>query len=734
MAKVDTFRITGMTCANCAAHVEKYLNKSDGITKAVVNLATEKAKVTYDDSLTPDDIIKDVEKSGYGAVLAKDVSREEIDAEKARENKKLKTEFIISAVLSFPLLFGMILSMAGVHNSLVMFLHNPIFQLLMAIPVQFIIGARFYKNAYHSLRGGSANMDVLVSLGTTSAFALSVYNGFFAPMADGAHMRDLYFESSMVVITLILFGKYLEANAKSKTSDAIKKLMSFSAKTARVERDGNTLDLSVDQVVVGDIVVVRPGEKIPVDGVITHGDSSVDESMITGESMPVSKNVGDTVVGATVNKTGAFKFRATKVGKDTALAQIIKLVEDAQESKAPIQGIADKVTNIFVPGVIIIAVITLIGWLIYSRDYQQSIINAVSVLVIACPCALGLATPTAIMVGTGKGAENGILIKGGDYLELTGKIDAVIFDKTGTITKGEPTVTDIIVSSDKFTKDDLLVNAAAVESLSEHPLGESVLKYARDNLKDIPAAENFRSVTGKGVAAKVDGKTVYVGTRLLMQEQKIGYETLESDLQDLENQGKTAMLVSIDGTLAGILAVADTVKDTSKKAIDELVNMGIDVYMITGDNQRTANAVAKQVGITNVFAEVLPENKAAEVDKLKKQNKIVAMVGDGINDAPALVSADVGMAVGTGTDIAIEAADITLMRGDLTVIPTAIKLSKKTMAKIKQNLFWAFVYNVIGIPFAAFGFLSPVVAGAAMAFSSVSVVSNSLSLKRFKIS
>lgn len=731
MEKVDTFRVTGMTCANCAGHIERYLNGSKGVDNAVVNLATEKAKVTYDSALSSDDIIALIVKSGYGAVLAAEVSDEEVAAKKAKENKRLKIEFIISAILSFPLVFGMVLSMAGVNNSLVMFLHNPIFQLVMAIPVQFVIGARFYKNAFNALRGGSANMDVLVSLGTTAAFALSVYNGFFAPVEHGTHMRELYFESGMVVITLILFGKYLEANAKSKTSDAIKKLMGFSAKTARVERDGKVLDISVDEVVVGDIVVVRPGEKIPVDGVVTEGNSSVDESMITGESLPVSKNVSDTVVGATVNKTGAFKFQATKVGKDTALAQIIRLVEEAQETKAPIQGIADKVTTIFVPGVIIIALITFVTWWIFGGDYQQAIINAVSVLVIACPCALGLATPTAIMVGTGKGAENGILIKGGDSLEQTGKINTIILDKTGTITKGKPSVTDIF-SQNGFTENDILQYAGAVEKLSEHPLGEAIVGYVEDIFAELPEVTDFTSITGKGVSANISGKTVFVGTRLLLKEENISFENTENQIQSLENQGKTAVLIAVDGKMAGVLAVADTVKDSSQRAIKELINMGIKVYMITGDNKRTAMAVAKQVGITNVVAEVLPEKKADEVEKLKKQNKIVAMVGDGINDAPALASADVGMAMGTGTDIAIEAADITLMRGDLTVIPTAIKLSKKTMIKIKQNLFWAFVYNVIGIPFAALGFLSPIIAGAAMAFSSVSVVTNSLSLKRFK--
>lgn len=733
MSKVDTFRVTGMTCANCSGHVERYLNNADGVVKAVVNLATEKAKVTYEDSLTSEDVIALIVKSGYGAVPADQVSREEVEAEKAKHNKILKRDFIISAILSFPLLLGMILSMAGVKNSVVMFLHNPIFQLIMALPVQFVIGARFYRNAFNSLRGGSANMDVLVSIGTTAAFALSVYNGFFAPIAHGAHMRDLYFESSMVVITLILFGKYLEANAKSKTSDAIKKLMGFSAKTARVDRNGTVEDISVEDVIVGDIVIVRPGEKVPVDGIIIDGTSSIDESMITGESMPVQKSVGDIVVGATVNKTGAFKFEATKVGKDTALAQIIRLVEEAQESKAPIQGIADKVTKIFVPSVIVIAIITFILWWIIGGDYQQSLINAVSVLVIACPCALGLATPTAIMVGTGKGAENGILIKGGDCLEQTGKINAVMFDKTGTITKGEPSVTDIIVMKDGITENKVLEYTAAVEKLSEHPLGESIVKYAESKLGHIQDAVDFDSITGKGVSAVVGDTRVYIGTRLLLDERGIHYSEAEEQIQSLENQGKTAMLVGFNNELVAILAVADTVKDTSKKAIQELVDMGIDVYMITGDNERTAKAVADYVGIKNVVAEVLPENKAYEVEKLKKQGKIVAMVGDGINDAPALVSADVGMAIGTGTDIAIEAADITLMRGDLTVIPTAIKLSKKTMAKIRQNLFWAFIYNIIGIPFAAFGLLSPIIAGAAMAFSSVSVVSNSLSLKRFKV-
>nr|WP_278287330.1 copper-translocating P-type ATPase [Caloranaerobacter ferrireducens] len=609
--------------------------------------------------------------------------------------------------------------MAGIHT----ILDNGYVQLALATPVQFIIGYRFYKGAYHSLKGGGANMDVLVALGTSSAYFYSLYNLI-------AGVREYYFEASAVIITLILLGKMLESIAKGRTSEAIKKLMNLQAKTAKVIRDGKELDIPIEEVVVGDTVIVRPGEKIPVDGIVIEGSSSVDESMLTGESIPVDKKEGDEVIGATINKHGTFKFKATKVGKDTVLSQIIKLVEEAQGSKAPVQRLADKVAGIFVPTVVGIAILTFIAWYFADGDFANALINAVAVLVIACPCALGLATPTAIMVGTGKGAENGILIKGGEYLEKTHQINTLIFDKTGTITKGEPEVTDIISFTN--SKENILKFAAIAEKASEHPLGQAIVKKGEESGIKLIDPEKFNAIPGHGIFAVVEGKEIYLGNRKLMKDKNIDIEDIEDEIIKLENQGKTAMLLSVNGRIEGIIAVADTVKEHSKEAIKELKSMGIEVYMITGDNERTAKAIAKEVGIENVIAEVLPEHKAEKVEKLKAQGKKVGMVGDGINDAPALVAADIGFAIGTGTDVAIEAADITLMKGDLRDIVLAIRLSRKTMRTIKQNLFWAFFYNTAGIPLASLGFLNPMIAGAAMAFSSVSVVSNSLRLKRFK--
>ena len=637
-----------------------------------------------------------------------------------REIKNLRNMLIFSAIFSIPLFSAMFFHMAGIHN----ILSNGWFQLALATPVQIIAGARFYKGAYKSLRGGGANMDVLIVMGTSAAFLYSLYHTIVG-------IPEFYYEASAVIITLILLGKYLEAIAKGKTSEAIKKLMGLQAKTARVVRDGTEVDIPMEDVLVGDIVVVRPGERVPVDGIITEGHSTLDESMLTGESVPVDKTVGDEAIGATINKQGAFKLSATKVGKDTALAQIIKLVEDAQGSKAPVQRLADQISGIFVPVVLVIAVITFLVWNFGFSDFNQGLISAVAVLVIACPCALGLATPTAIMVGTGKGAENGILIKGGEHLEKAHKLDVVILDKTGTITKGEPEVTDIIPYD--FSESEILRFAAIAEKSSEHPLGEAIVLDAKNKAIQLIDPEKFESITGHGIYSMIDKRDIYVGNRKLMRDQGVEIGHIEDELIGLENQGKTAMLISVDGKIGGIIAVADTVKETSKQAIDQLKEMGIDIYMITGDNIRTAQSIADQVGITNILAEVLPEHKAEEVEKLRAEGKIVGMVGDGINDAPALASADVGFAIGTGTDVAMEAADITLIKGDLREIPTAILLSKKTMRTIKQNLFWAFAYNTIGIPIAALGLLNPMIAGGAMAFSSVSVLSNSLRLKRFKI-
>lgn len=717
--------IDGMSCASCSAKVEKHLNEQDGVSKASVNLATTKATVDYNPKIIKSsDIIQSIIALGYGAKKEENVNLDEEKAHREKAIKRLKTELMISILVSSPLLLGMVFMLIGVHAP---FLHNAYFQFVIATPVQFIIGFRFYKNAYYALRAKSANMDVLIAMGTSAAYFYSVYITFFTDDM----MKDLYYESAVVIITLILLGKYFEAVAKGKTSEAIKKLMGLQPKTARLLRDGQEIDVPIEEVEIGDIVVVRPGEKIPVDGKIVEGQSSIDESMLTGESLPVEKKTGDLVVGASINKLGTFTFEATKIGKDTVLSQIIKMVEDAQGSKAPIQKIADVVSGIFVPIVVVIAILTFLIWTFIVGDSSMGFISAVAVLVIACPCALGLATPTAIMVGTGKGAENGILIKGGEHLERAYKVNAVVLDKTGTITKGQPEVTDIIPMGN-LSKEDILKYAAVTEKKSEHPLGVAIYEKGVQDMNTLQDPDVFEAIPGKGVKAEVEGHTVYLGTRKLMASQTMDTSEIESIITQLEDDGKTAMIMAVDSQIEAVIAVADTIKDTSKEAISTLRKMHVDVYMITGDNQRTAHAIAKQVGINHVLAEVLPENKAVEVEKLKADGKVVAMAGDGINDAPALATADIGMAMGTGTDVAIEAADITLMTGDLRAIPASIGLSKKTMKKIKQNLFWAFFYNTIGIPFAALGLLNPMIAGAAMAFSSVSVVTNSLSLKRYR--
>lgn len=727
--RVD-LQITGMTCAACSVRIEKKLAKLTGVQQAAVNLATGKATVFFEaDQIKATDLIKAVEALGYKAELIRQETRDREREAREREIGKLRREFILSAVLSSPLILAMALSFVGLDLA---FLHDWRIQIIVATPVQFILGFRFYRNAFFALKAKSLNMDVLVAMGTTAAYFYSVYNSFFQELEHGAMMKDLYFEAATVIITLVLLGKYLEAVAKGKTSEAIKKLMGLQTKTARVIRDGREMDLPVAEVEIGDIIAVRPGEKIPVDGEIVEGHSSVDESMLTGESIPMEKTPGDKVIGATINKYGAFKFRATTIGRDTVLAQIIRMVEEAQGSKAPIQKIADQVSGVFVPIVLVIAVVAFLITAIVRGDVGQGILSAVSVLVIACPCALGLATPTAIMVGTGMGADNGILIKSGEHLEITYKINTVVLDKTGTITKGRPEVTDLH-SMGQRNRETLLRIAAAAEKPSEHPLGVAIYEYAKETMKDIPEPQDFTALPGKGVTAKVEEATVLLGTRKLMEEDGIGLETAEQVMAELEEAGKTAMLLAIDGQVEAVIGVADVVKETSKEAIAALQQMGVEVLMITGDNARTARSIGKQVGITKILAEVLPENKAGEIEGLKGEGRVVAMVGDGINDAPALAAADVGMAIGTGTDVAMEAADITLIRGDLRAIPATIRLSRKTMGKIRQNLFWAFFYNVIGIPVAAAGLLNPIIAGAAMAFSSVSVVVNSLSLKRVKL-
>ncbi len=725
-----TLKVAGMTCAACSARIEKKLNSLEGVQAANVNLTTERATVEYvPGQIKVADLIKAVQSLGYGAYRIEEVSRDREAEEKAAEIRSLRVALAVSICLSVPLLLAMILGLLGLEIKGLAFLHNQYFQLAIATPIQFIIGARFYKQSYFALRSGSANMDVLVAMGTSAAYFFSLYNMFFAEAGPGM-MKNLYFETSAIIITLILLGKYLEAVAKGKTSEAIRKLAALQAKTARVIRDGQEMDIPIEEVEIGDLVIVRPGEKVPVDGIIVEGHSSLDESMLTGESLPVDKQAGEMVFGATINKFGTFKMQATRVGKETALARIIKMVEDAQGSKAPIQKIADQVAGIFVPAVVGVATLTFIIWYLLGGGINQALISAVAVLVIACPCALGLATPTAIMVGTGKGAEHGILIKGGEYLETAYKLNTVVLDKTGTITKGMPELTDI-VKLGRLEQEDILRWASIAEKNSEHPLGVAISARGKEVFGQLEDPESFEAIPGMGVRAAIQGREVYVGTRRLMAERGISTDGIEARITELEDQGKTAMLMAVDGQLEAILAVADTVKESSREAIAELQGMGIEVYMITGDNRRTAEAIARQVGINHVLAEVLPENKAQQIAQLQKEGKTVAMVGDGINDAPALAMADIGMAMGTGTDVAMEAGDITLMRGDLRTIPSAIRLSRQTMRKIKQNLFWAFIYNIIGIPFAAFGMLNPVIAGAAMAFSSVSVVTNSLSLRRF---
>ncbi|WP_045517574.1 heavy metal translocating P-type ATPase [Neobacillus niacini] len=727
------FDITGMTCAACSTRIEKGLNKLDGVVLANVNLALEKATVEYNGSvLTPSDIIEKVDKLGYGAHLKEDVK--ETSDHRQKEIKKQTGKFIFSAILSLPLLWAMV----G-HFSFTSFIWvpeafmNPWIQLALATPVQFIIGSQFYVGAYKALKNKSANMDVLVALGTSAAYFYSLYLSILSLMEE-AHGVELYYETSSILITLIILGKLFEAKAKGRSSEAIKKLMGLQAKTATIERDGQEQEIPLEEVVVGDILYIKPGEKIPVDGKIIEGNSAIDESMLTGESVPVDKTVGDDVIGATLNKNGFLKVEAKKVGRDTALAQIIKVVEEAQGSKAPIQRLADKISGVFVPIVVGIAVITFIIWYVWAApgDFAEALEKMIAVLVIACPCALGLATPTSIMAGSGRAAEYGILFKGGEHLEMTHRITTVVLDKTGTVTNGTPVLTDVITDQ-TFEEEELLSLIGSAEKQSEHPLAQAIVQGIKDkgiNFKDVT---EFEAIPGFGIKAMVDGKELLVGTRKLMNKYHVDAAAAFEKMDELEKAGKTAMLAAINGQYAGTVAVADTIKETSKEAINRLKTMGLDVIMITGDNQQTALAIAKQAGIDHVIAEVLPDGKAAEIKKLQAQGKKVAMVGDGINDAPALAVADIGMAIGTGTDVAMEAADITLIRGDLNSIADAIFMSKRTITNIKQNLFWALAYNSLGIPFAALGFLAPWLAGAAMAFSSVSVVLNALRLQKVKL-
>lgn len=735
-----TYKIEGMTCSACASRVEKVTNKMPGVENAVVNFATEKLSVSYDaDAVSFGDIKAKVEKAGY-KLIREDEQKVEEKKKKLDEKGKLLWRLILSLIFAVPLLTITMGHMIGmplpkIIDPMMNPLNFAIIQLVLTIPVM-IIGYKFYYIGYKNLFKLSPNMDSLIAIGTSAAFIYSLYGTYKIYIGDGSYAMSLYYEAAVTILALITLGKYLEAISKGKTSQAIKKLMGLAPKTATIVRDGKELVIPIDEVIVGDIVIVKPGEKLPVDGEVIEGATAVDEAMITGESIPVEKTVGSKVIGASINKTGFIKYKATKVGKDTALSQIIKLVEDAQGSKAPIAKMADIIASYFVPIVIGLAILASIGWLVAGESGVFALTIFISVLVIACPCALGLATPTAIMVGTGKGAEYGVLIKGGEALEVTHQIDTIVFDKTGTITEGKPVVTDIITTT--ISEDELLSIAASSEKGSEHPLGEAIVKGAEERNIKFKEISNFKAIPGHGIQVEIEGKVILLGNKKLMTENSIEIGDLGVKSDKLANEGKTPMYIAINNKLEGIIAVADTVKPSSKEAIENLHKMGIKVAMITGDNKKTADAIAKQVGIDIVLAEVLPEDKANEVKKLQEKGSKVAMVGDGINDAPALAQADIGIAIGTGTDVAIESANIVLMKGDLRDVTTAIKLSKATIRNIKQNLFWAFGYNVLGIPVAMgvlhiFGgpLLNPMIGAAAMSLSSVSVLTNALRLRGF---
>ncbi|PNZ09495.1 copper-translocating P-type ATPase [Staphylococcus simiae] len=717
--------VIGMTCAACSNRIEKTLNRMDGVQNAMVNLTTEKATVEYNpNAIGVEDLIKKTQSIGYDAQINKGSSEKK--SQKEQELKKQLFKLIASAILSAPLLITMFVHLFGLKIPNIFM--APWFQFILATPIQFIIGWQFYKGAYKNLRNGSANMDVLVALGTSAAYFYSVYESI-KWLNNLNYMPHLYFETSAVLITLILFGKYLEARAKSQTTNALSKLLNLQAKEARVLKDGKEIMIPLSDVNKGDILIVKPGEKIPVDGKIIKGMTSIDESMLTGESIPVEKTKDDSVIGSTINKNGLITVEATKVGKDTALASIVKVVEEAQGSKAPIQRLADIISGYFVPVVVGIALLTFVIWitLVQPGDFETALVAAISVLVIACPCALGLATPTSIMVGTGKAAESGILFKGGEHIENTHAIDTVVLDKTGTITNGKPEVTN-------FSGDDLTLQLlASAEKGSEHPLADAIVKYAQGKNLEFLEVDEFQSIPGRGIKAIIDEHVLLVGNRKLMEDNDIVIGKAENELSQQEKDGKTGMLISVDNVIKGTIAVADTVKTSAKEAIQQLHDLNIEVVMLTGDNKITAQAIAEQVGIDTIIAEVLPEEKASKVEELQQQGKKVAMVGDGVNDAPALVKSDIGIAIGTGTEVAIEAADVTILGGDLLLIPKAIKASKLTIRNIRQNLFWAFGYNIAGIPVAALGLLAPWVAGAAMALSSVSVVTNALRLKRMKL-
>jgi len=742
------FPVSGMTCASCVARVEQALSTVPGVISANVNLASEKATVEYIEGTEIASLRRAVKEAGY-ELGSEAETLEDVTTASEREIRKVRNRFILAAVLGLIILA---LSLPWSPS----FAGKPYLLWALATPVQFWAGLRFYRGAWGALRHRTADMNTLVAVGTSAAYFYSVVAvlspGLFATTGRSA---DVYFDTAAMIIALILLGRFLEARARGQTSEAIKKLVGMQPKMALVVRDDKEIEIPVEDVEVGDIILVRPGERVPVDGVIRQGYSAIDESMITGESIPVEKRVGDEVIGATINKTGSFKFQATKVGKDTTLAQIIRLVEEAQGSKAPIQRLADVIASYFVPIVIGIAVITFIIWYFVGPPpvLTFALLNFVAVLIIACPCALGLATPTAIMVGTGRGAEHGVLIRSAEALERSYQINTVLLDKTGTLTQGEPKVTDIVVIPSS-SQDEVLRLAASAEHGSEHPLGEAIVRAASEKKLEIPPASDFNAIPGHGVEASVEGKKVLLGNLKLIKDRGLSLNGLEKEAQRLWEKGKTVMFLGVDSQVMGIVALADTLKPNAREALEELHKMGIEAVMLTGDNRRTAEAIAQEVGIDRVLAEVLPEHKTQEVKRLQEKGKVVAMVGDGINDAPALAQADVGIAIGTGTDVAMETGDITLISGDLEGIVTAISLSKRTIRTIKQNLFWAFAYNTVLIPVAAgilylvfgntgvpsglhfvlgdYGFLNPILAAAAMAASSITVVLNSLRLRRFK--
>lgn len=730
--KTDTVMLDvyGMTCSACSARIEKVLNKMEGVRSANVNLAAETASIHFEEKfISAPAIIDKIKLLGYDAKIHE--SKPNHKRHHSEHYIRQKQKLILSAMLSLPLLYTMFGHLPrGLTLPVPHILMNPWVQLGLAAPVQFYIGWPFYKGAYKSLKNKSANMDVLVALGTSAAFFFSVLEGIRS-LVYPAYEPHLYFETSAVLITLILLGKLFETKAIGRTTEALSHLLNLQAKHATVIRDGAEQKIPIEEVKAGDILLVRPGEKIPVDGAVISGKSSVDQSMITGESIPVEKQTGDAVVGSTINKNGLLQIRAVKVGKDTALASIIQIVEAAQGSKAPIQRVADKISGIFVPFVVAMAVATFIFWLFLldPGNIEKALESAISVLVIACPCALGLATPTSIMVGSGRGAETGILFKSGEHLEIAHNVNAVIMDKTGTITVGKPVVTDM-----ELFHDHAFCYLVSAENASEHPLAEAIVAYGKTKGVEPKEVKSFEALQGHGIKAEIDGNHILIGTRRLMQDHLVIYQEKVKEAEALEEKGKTVIFMAINGQLAGIVAVADPMKEHARKAIKALRKKGIEVIMLTGDNERTARAIANKAGIDQVYSEVLPEQKAEMVKKLQHSGKIAAMVGDGINDAPALAMADVGIAIGTGTDVAIEAADVTILGGDLMLVPKAFRLSHATMKNIRQNLFWALAYNIAGIPIAAAGLLAPWIAGAAMAFSSVSVVSNSLRLKRIHIS